>query len=83
MAGISVHHSESDSEDTVREFVQLTNCEDGNCPGFGQWADTGDFSVRGYRVAQADKQPISPRKKISSWPPAMSCPRCSRSSSRG
>lgn len=39
----------------MREFVQLTTCEDGNCPGFGQWADTGDFRVQGYRVAQADK----------------------------
>ncbi len=39
----------------MREFVQLTNCEDGNCPGFGRWTDTGDFRVQGYRVAQADK----------------------------
>lgn len=37
------------------EFVQITNCEDGNCPRFGRWADTGDFRVQGYRVAEADK----------------------------
>ncbi|MGH3867936.1 MAG: hypothetical protein ACRDQ4_17795 [Pseudonocardiaceae bacterium] len=42
-------------EDMMREFVQLTTCEDGNCPGFSRWTDTGDFRVQGYRVAQADK----------------------------
>lgn len=47
----------------MREFVQLTNCEDGNCPGFGQWADTGDFSVCGYRVAQADKPADLPEEE--------------------
>ena len=49
---ITVNQSQ---EDTTREFVQLSNCEDGNCPGFGRWTDTGDFRVQGYRVAQADK----------------------------
>ncbi len=39
----------------IREFVQLTTCEDGNCPGFSRWTHTGDFRVQGYRVAQADK----------------------------
>ncbi len=39
----------------MREFIKLTDCEDGNCPGFGQWTDTGDFRVQGYRTAHADK----------------------------
>lgn len=39
----------------MREFVALTDCEDGNCPGFGRWTDTGDFRVQGYRVAPSDK----------------------------
>jgi hypothetical protein len=50
-------------EDMMREFVQLTNCEDGNCPGFGRWTDTGDFRVQGYRVAQVDKPADLPREE--------------------
>jgi hypothetical protein len=39
----------------MRDYVRLTNCSDGNCPGFDQWLDTGDFRVTGYKVAPEDK----------------------------
>jgi hypothetical protein len=42
----------------MRQFVRLTNCSAGNCPGFDQWADTQDFRVTGYKVPEEDKQGI-------------------------
>lgn len=47
----------------MREYVQLTNCEDGNCPRFIQWTDTGDYGVQGNRVGPSDKPADLPNEE--------------------
>lgn len=52
----------------MRQFVRLTNCSGGNCPGFDQWADTHEFRVTGYRVAAEDKQGIPRNEDVVTVP---------------
>lgn len=43
-------------EDMMRSLITLADsCDAGTCPGIDQWTDTGDFQIRGYRVAPEDR----------------------------